>query len=361
MHNADGAAASAVWPDRYSRQIRFAKIGGEGQRRLGQSCVLIVGVGALGASLAQHMVRAGVGEVRLADRDFVEPSNLQRQMLFDEEDALSAQPKAVAASRKLGKINGEINIVPNVLEVNGKTVKPLIDGADLVLDGTDNAQARLLLSDECYKRQIPFIYGGVAGSQGMSAPLVPGRTACLRCLLGDDPGSGEGDTCDTVGVLSPAVEWVASLQAAEALKWLSGNGADMRPTWVTADLWTFRVREAALPGGSPNCPHCGELGGAAATQSAVAPAGADRPATVSLCGRDTVQVTLAGPLKLDSLRPALEARGCSLTVNRYLVRAALPIPTGERLAIFEDGRILVQGTSDGRRAEELCRLYVQNV
>lgn len=395
----DGGLTSRVDSDRYSRQIRFASIGEEGQAKLASACVLIVGTGALGASLAQHMVRAGVGTVRLADRDFVEFSNLQRQSLFDEEDAAQSLPKAVAAADKLRRINSGVAVEAHVVDVNERSLPPLADGASIVLDGTDNAATRLLLSDACFARGIPLLYGGVAGSQGMSAPLVPGRTACLRCLIGEGD-DGEGETCDTIGVISPAVDFVAALQAAEALKWLTGNRDAVRTTWLTADLWPFRLRESALPEGNPACPHCGgaarpdagrlpaggygrgrdskpvpgrrtaapvagtavrfgaageEIGGPARrAASAVQDAGPIEAA--SLCGRDTVQVTLGFPLKLDEWRETLAARGCRLTANPYLLRAELP--EGEKLALFPDGRILVQGTTDTGRAVALCREYV---
>ncbi|MBD2872562.1 ThiF family adenylyltransferase [Paenibacillus arenilitoris] len=344
-----------AWGDRYSRQIRFAPIGEAGQRELAGASVLIVGVGALGAALAQHMVRAGVGEVRLVDRDFVEASNLQRQTLFDEADAMAALPKAVAAASKLRAINGDVRVEARVADVNEANAAELADGARLVLDGTDNAATRLLLSDVCFRARIPFIYGGVAGAQGMSAALLPGETSCLRCLIGDaDEG---GDTCDTVGVLAPAVEFIASLQAAEALKWLTGNKDAMRRTWLSADLWSFRLRESAMPGGRADCPHCG----AAETLPESAAAGAGgRPeeeiSSAALCGRDTVQVTLGKPLPLDRLEQELRSRGCELTVNRYLIRARLG--SGETLVLFPDGRALVQGTADAAHAVRLCEAYV---
>lgn len=351
-------AAEPIFSDRYSRQTRFAAIGENGQRKLAKSSVLIVGVGALGASLAQHMVRAGVGEVRLVDRDFVEPSNLQRQMLFDEADALAVLPKAVAAANRLRQINSSVSLVATVADVNAANAAALASGAHLVLDGTDNAATRLLLSDLCFKQHIPFVYGGVAGAQGMQATLIPGATSCLRCLIGAEDSENEVDTCDTVGVLAPAVEFVASLQAAEAIKWLSGNQEAMRQNWLSVDLWSFRLRESKLPSGSTHCPYCG---------SGVEPARPAKPiletamqdedviSSAVLCGRDTVQVTLGKQLQLAELEKSLEEQGCKLTVNRYLVKAALQ--SGEQLIIFPDGRVLVQGTADAEHAIRLCRHY----
>lgn len=359
-------AVDSIWSDRYSRQTRFAPIGEAGQRELSEACVLIVGIGALGASLAQHMVRAGVGEVRLIDRDFVEPSNLQRQMLFDEADALAVMPKAVAAANKLRSINSEISIVAEVTDVNKTTVQRLAAGVDLVLDGTDNAATRLLLSDVCFRQRVPFIYGGVAGSQGMSASFIPGRTACLRCLIGASEAEEETDTCDTVGVLSPSVEFVASLQAAEAIKWLSGNRDTLRQTWISVDLWSFRLRESSLPGGSANCPYCGDgQDGASPAPTVYDQAGSaagdwdEAIIPVVLCGRNSVQVTLPMPLQLEQLEQRLAELGCVMTVNRYLVKAALPGQSGEQLVLFSDGRVLVQGTADAPRALELCEVYLK--
>ena len=351
-------AAEPVFLDRYSRQTRFAPIGEEGQRKLAGASVLIVGVGALGASLAQHMVRAGVGEVRLVDRDFVEPSNLQRQMLFDEADALAVMPKAVAAANKLRLINSSVNTEAAVADVNASNITVLASGVHLVLDGTDNAATRLLLSDQCFKQRIPFVYGGVAGAQGMQAALIPGATSCLRCLIGAEDSEHETDTCDTVGVLAPAVEFVASIQAAEAIKWLTGNPDAIRKTWLSVDLWSFRLRESKLPAGAAHCPYCGQgnesANGAKTQKGSVI----QEISSTVLCGRDTVQVTLGKPLELAALEKSLGEKGCKLTVNRYLVKAALP--SGERLILFPDGRVLVQGTADAENAIWLCKVYLMD-
>ncbi|MDQ8735738.1 ThiF family adenylyltransferase [Paenibacillus sp. LHD-38] len=344
--------------DRYSRQTRFAPIGEAGQRKLAAATVLIVGVGALGASLAQHMVRAGVGEVRLVDRDFVEPSNLQRQMLFDEADAIAVLPKAAAAANKLRKINSSINVAATVADVNASNIEMLARDVSLVLDGTDNAATRLLLSDICFKQGIPFVYGGVAGAQGMQAALIPGNTTCMRCLIGSEDSGSEGDTCDTVGVLAPAVEFIASLQAGEAIKWLSGNQAAIRGTWLSVDLWKFKLRESELPAGNADCSHCGQGHEMRVDRTAAeaAPYREESMVSTVLCGRDTVQVTLGMPLLLGDLEESLGGRGCRLTVNRYLIKAELP--SGELLILFPDGRVLVQGTADAENAIKLCKTYV---
>ncbi|GKU80202.1 ThiF family adenylyltransferase [Paenibacillus sp. L3-i20] len=355
MHN----GTDILWQDRYSRQTKFAPIGPHGQVEFQQSCVLIVGCGALGSSLAQHMVRAGVGEVRIIDRDFVEPSNLQRQVLFNEADALAAVPKAVAASEKLRLINSQIQIVAHVADVNAHTAWHFAKGADIVLDGTDNAATRLLLSDVCYGLNIPFVYGGVTGSNGMSAMLVPGKTACLRCLIGEEHSTDEGDNCSTVGVLSPAVEFVASLQTIEVLKWLSGNRDALRQSLVSADLWKFNFHESSLPAPSNQCSHCGDTAArnnrkVGASEGRIAPIKME--STVVLCGRDSVQVTLPHQIELDLMRRKLEGMDCELTVNRYLVKASLR--SGESLVLFPDGRVLVQGVVDSAKAIQLCEHYL---
>ncbi|XEC93425.1 ThiF family adenylyltransferase [Paenibacillus tarimensis] len=352
----DAALGDIRYEERYSRQLRFGPIGRNGQEMLRRASVLIVGIGALGASLAQHMARAGVGTVRIADRDYVEPSNLQRQSLFDEQDALQALPKAVAAAKRLQAINSGVQIEAHVTDVTERTVEPLAAGVDLVLDGTDNAGTRLLLNEVCYRNGIPLIYGGVAGSSGMSAVFVPGVTGCLQCVIGGnrDSAADEGMTCDTVGVISPAVDFTASLQAAEALKWLSGNKKAVRRSLLSYDLWTFGFREMQLPGPSSSCPVCGchadrEYGSVPDVHRQLAAA--------ALCGRDTVQVTMPHPLPIREWERVLEERGCRVMANPYLVRAELP--GGHlRLVLFPDGRVLVQGTSDPDDAMIVCEKYL---
>lgn len=352
----------AVWHEdsqsKYDRQMRFAPIGAEGQRLLGSSVVLVAGVGALGCSLAQQMVRAGAGTVRLADRDFVERGNLHRQSLFDEADAEASAPKAIAAAARLRAINGAVGIEPHVVEIGPANVGTLLDGVDLVLDGTDNTDTRLLLSDACFVRGIPFLYGGATGSAASAASLVPGHTACLRCLIGGEDEAEAGDTCDTAGVVGPAVELAAALQAAEALKWLSGNRSALRQTLITADVWQFSLRETKLPTGRPSCPYCGEADLSRAREP-------ERPAAALeatvLCGRNTIQVATGGPLAPKDCADRLARRGCRiLAVNDYLVRALTPC--GATLAAFADGRVLVRGGAvaedEAEAAIRLCRAYV---
>ncbi|TMV51453.1 thiazole biosynthesis adenylyltransferase ThiF [Paenibacillus mesophilus] len=332
---------------RYSRQMLFKPIGPDGQRKLAERAVLIVGMGALGTVLANHMVRAGVGTVRFVDRDYVEASNLQRQMLYDEEDAAQSIPKAVAARRRLAKINSGVKLEEIVADVTPDNVDQLLEGIDLVLDGTDNFQTRYLMNDACFKHGIPFVYGGAVASRGMSAIFVPRETACLRCLI--QPAEGTGETCDTIGVIAPIVDIVASYQAVEALKYLVGDTAARRKSLVTLDVWHNHYYEMKLPPSRPDCPVC---------------SGSHYPALerngplddfTSLCGRETIQIRARASFDLAYWREKLEAVA-TVQANPFLLKAALP--EGERLVLFPDGRALIQGTEDPVRAKTLYARYI---
>lgn len=333
-------------PDpRYSRQMLFKPIGPAGQRRISASRVLIVGMGALGTVLASHMVRAGVGTLRMVDRDYVELSNLQRQMLYDEDDAAQSLPKAVAAERKLSRINSLVTLEPVVADVTPLNVNQLADGIDLVLDGTDNFRTRLLLNDICFQKGIPLVYGGAVSSQGMTAMLVPGETCCLRCLIGS--GDGGGATCDTVGVIAPIVDIVASFQAVEALKYMAGDVEARRDGLLSLDVWHYQSMNLRLPGPKKDCPTCGrkEYPSLEAAESEAS----------TLCGRETVQIQ--GKRRLDLLEwEERLAPSCAVSRNPFLLRAELP--EGERLVLFPDGRVLVQGTEDPVRARTLYDRYI---
>ncbi len=329
-----------VADDRYSRQIRFAPIGPAGQERLRRAFVVVVGCGALGTVLLDQLARAGVGRIRCIDRDFVEPSNLQRQSLYDEDDAAQCRPKAIAAADRLGRINRRITIEPLVTEVDARNVERLIAGADLVLDGCDNFRTRHLLNEACQRARIPWIYGACVGSYGVSLPIVPGAGPCLRCLQDQLPGPGETPTCDTAGVIGPIVHLVAAQQAAEALKLLVG--AAVRHELWTCDLWTGQQQRVGVRGWrDPACAVCGP----APTWPALhAPVEAD----ITLCGRDLVQIRLGRELDLSALAQRL---GDAATIrNDHLVRWR----DGERTATaFRDGRVLVQGVADGAQARTL--------
>jgi molybdopterin/thiamine biosynthesis adenylyltransferase len=337
---------------RYSRHVLFAPIGREGQAKLGTAKVAIVGLGALGSVLANHMVRAGVGEVRLIDRDYVEDSNLQRQMLYDEADAEEATPKAVAAANKLSKINSLVNLEPIVADLNPLNAKQLLGGCDLILDGTDNFSVRFLMNDFAIKRGVPWIYGGAVASRGVSMNIIPGKTPCLRCLFPHAPQQGTAETCDTAGVIGPIVHVVASYQAAEALKLLTGHTEALNLKMQQWDLWTNYTSAIDVSRArKSDCPACG-LG-----HFEYADAVADSDTLQSLCGRDTVQIVPAKPaaLTLEQWENRLSPLG-SVERNRFLLKFR---PDSDLcMVLFPDGRTLIQGTNDLVRAKSLYARYM---
>lgn len=336
---------------RYSRQILFPPIGETGQQRLSTSRIVIVGLGALGTALANHMVRAGVGFVRLIDRDFVEESNLQRQMLFDEADAREGIPKAIAAEKKLRGINSTVHLEAHVADVSWNNAETLLTDVDLILDGSDNFALRYLINDVSIKRRIPWIYGGVVSSRGMTFTIRPGITPCLRCLFPEAPVAGTAETCDTVGVLGPAVHLVTAHQGVEALKLLIGKTEALDRRLRHFDLWqnrhiAMKVRESP----DPHCPTCGQR-----QFEHLDPRNKEAQA-VSLCGRNTVQITPSGPVQLDmELLSNRLARLGTVRQNRFLLRVEID---GYRLVLFPDGRILVQGTEEVHIARTLVAKYV---
>ncbi|MBU8905724.1 ThiF family adenylyltransferase [Desertibacillus haloalkaliphilus] len=332
--------------ERYSRQMLFAPIGSEGQKKLASKKVLIVGMGALGTVLANHFVRAGVGHVRFADRDYVEQSNLQRQMLFDESDVSESLPKAVAAENKLRKINSDVIVEGVVTDVTTATIDELMSGVDLVVDGTDNFQTRFLMNDACFKAGIPFVYGGAVSSRGMSGMFIPGKTPCLRCFI--NHGDTSGQTCDTIGVIAPVVDIVASFQAIEALKYLVGDQRAERKSLLTFDVWNYHMFEMKYKKSKESCPTC-SLGEYPALEED------DSDTMTSLCGRETVQIQMGQPLELDEWAEKLKGVA-TVQKTPFLLRAELP--EGERLVLFPDGRTLVQGTEDVTRAKTLYARYI---
>lgn len=336
---------------RYSRQELFGGIGTEGQRKLGEKHVLIVGAGALGTGNAETLVRAGVGTVTIADRDYVDWSNLQRQQLFREEDARERLPKAIAAKRRLSEVNSEVDVRAIVGDVTPDNIESLVEGVDLILDATDNFEARFLINDISQKRKIPWIYGACVGSYGVSYAFLPGDTPCLSCMLSAFPPAGA--TCDTVGIIAPAVQMVVAYQTSEALKLLVGNEEALRRKLVSFDLWTNEHASFNIdPMRKADCPSCG----ANPTYPYLQVAHNTR--TAVLCGRDTVQIRPPVPAKLNltelaerlSRLPEAKVEG-----NPYLVACRI----GEhRLVIFEDGRVLVHGTKDVAEARSLYHRYV---
>jgi len=335
--------------ERYSRQMLLPKWGKEGQQRLGQKTAVVVGCGALGSHIASHLARAGVGRLVLADRDFVEWSNLPRQALYAEADAQAGVPKAMAAARRLRQINSMVEIEGRVVDVNADTVEELIAGADLVLDGSDNFEVRYLVNEACVKQGIPWTYGGVLGTYGLMAAIVPGETPCLRCLLGPMPAPGAVPTCETVGVLGTVVAVIAALEATEGLKLLMDRGDELLRSLVMVDVWKGDFERVQAEKGTASCPVCDEgiYELLAAKQGSTA---------VVLCGRSAVQVTPrpARNLNLASLAERLRDAGL-VSANEYLVRLEVE---GVQLTVFADGRTIVKGTDDPARARALFARYI---
>src|SRR5215204_307364 len=300
--------------ERYSRQILFEGIGADGQRRLGASRALIVGCGALGSAQVEMLARAGVGRLRIVDRDFVEGSNLQRQTMFTERDARERTPKAVAAARRVAEINSEVAVEAEVADVNQSNVERLVEGCDVVLDGTDNFATRFLVNDACVKHGVAWVYGAAVGSYGVTLTVRPHVTPCLRCVFPEVPAAGSAPTCDTAGVIMPIISVVAAVQVTEALKLLTGSVENLHGGLMQFDVWRNEWRRISAGARAPDCPACA-LG---RFESLEAEAG--DLATV-LCGRDAVQVSPRGAvaLDLDALAARLRAAG-EVKSNEYLVR-----------------------------------------
>ncbi|MEK5437307.1 MULTISPECIES: ThiF family adenylyltransferase [Paenibacillus] len=336
--------------DRYSRQVRFAPFGAEGQEGLAQSSVLVVGAGALGTGIAETLVRCGVGKIILADRDYVEWSNLQRQQLYTEVDAIERMPKAAAAQRRLQQINSEVVIEAYVIDVRAEELEGLVSGVDLIMDGTDNFDTRLIINDMAQKHGIPWIYGACVGSYGITYTILPGETPCLHCLLGTVPLGG--DTCDTAGILPQAVQLVTANATAEALKLLGQRKDQLRNKLLTFDVWRNEYHEIGVKAAKKkNCPSCGSL----PIYPYLMAANTERGDV--LCGRDTVQIRPARPQKLNLQETAdrLSRLGSgSVDSNAYLVSF---IEGPYRLVIFADGRALIHGTKDIAAARGFYHRY----
>jgi adenylyltransferase/sulfurtransferase len=336
--------------DRYHRQTLLPQIGTHGQERLRAASVVLIGCGALGTVIADQLVRAGIGKLRIVDRDIVELTNLQRQVLFTETDARDEIPKSIAAWKRLGEINSEVAIEPVVADVHAGNVEEIISGATLVMDGTDNAQTRYLLNDACVKHSIPWVYGACVGVEGRTMSVRPGITPCLRCIFPEPPAAGELPTCDTVGVLAPAANIIASLQVVSAIQFLVGESSE---SLITLDAWSRQFRSIDLTDARrADCRACGQRRFDFL----------DRPSNhlVSLCGRDAVQVqpstkrVLAGSA---SLAQRLSSAG-DVQTTPYFVRCTLRESAPLRLTIFPDGRTIVHGTSDPTRARAIYDRYV---
>ncbi|HEY2963072.1 MAG TPA: ThiF family adenylyltransferase [Pyrinomonadaceae bacterium] len=343
--------AEASVNDRYSRQILFHSIGEAGQRKLLAARVLIVGCGALGSAHAEALCRAGVGRLCIVDRDFVEPSNLQRQTMFTELDAERRLPKAIAAANHLREINSDIEIEPHVTDVNHSNIEQLIYGCDVVVDGTDNFATRYLINDACVKHEMNWIYGAAVGSYGVTMTIRPQQTACLRCVFEEAPPVASAPTCDTAGVIMPIISIVSAVQVTEALKLITGKVDELHGSLMQFDVWRNEWRKIGLAAPHADCPTCG-LG----QFETLSPASTETAAV--LCGRDAVQISPSQPSVVDfralaeRLRPAGEVK-----FNKYLLR----FRTGPfELTIFQDARSIVRGTDEIATARSLYAKYIGN-
>jgi molybdopterin/thiamine biosynthesis adenylyltransferase len=334
--------------EKYSRQILFEGIGLNGQEHLLGSSAVVAGCGAIGAAAANLLVRAGVGRIRIVDRDFVEPSNLQRQNLFDESDAREALPKAVAAERKLRAINSSVSVEGLVADINPRNVEELLNNFNVILDGTDNFETRFLINDFAVKAGRPWIYAAAVGSYGLTMTVQPGKSACLACLLeGANALTGMEDTCDTIGVLASIVNLVASLQVAEAMKLLSGNHEALHGRLISADAWSGHFQSVRVERGA-DCRCCirydfSYLDGQAQPH-------------VTMCGRDSVQIHEHNrELDLGILQKRLLPIVAGVQHNDFLLR--FRVATYE-MTVFSDGRAIVKGTTDAAVARSLYARYI---
>lgn len=336
--------------NRYSRQILFEPIGEKGQQILREKHVLIVGLGALGTQSSETLARAGIGKLTIVDRDYIEWSNLQRQQLYTEEDAEGRIPKAVAAEKRLKAINSEVEIESHIMDVTPLELEELVKDVDLILDGTDNFDIRMMINDISQKYNIPWIYGSCVGSYGMSYTIIPGKTPCLHCLLETVPVGGP--TCDTAGIISPTVSQVVVHQTAEALKLLTGNVDALRNKLISFDVWenqTVQMNVSSLK--NKHCPSCGE--------DATYPflSFDEQTKTAVLCGRQSVQIR--PPKKqtrnLQQLADQLVKTGGKVEVNDFLLSFTI---NDERMVLFQDGRALIHGTNDVDKAKTLYHRYL---
>ena len=338
--------------DRYSRQTLFEPIGVAGQRRLADARVTLIGCGALGTVAAQTLVRAGVGFLRICDRDYIEPDNLQRQVLFDEKDIADNLPKAQAAARKLATINSTVTVEPVVRDVNHRNIAAIIEQADLILDGTDNFETRYLINDIAISADVPWIYAAVIGGTGLVMPVLAGQTPCLRCVFESAPPAELSPTCDTAGVIGPAVNVVASLQSAEAIKILIGDQNALCRGLLSIDVWSQRFVRLNVGERRADCPCCGHrrfdyLSGRLAGQ------------TTALCGRDAVQVLPAArteAIDLDAVAQKLSAvADGKVDRSPFMIKARVGDYT---LSVFPDGRAIIKGTQLPEEARSVYARFV---
>jgi molybdopterin/thiamine biosynthesis adenylyltransferase len=332
--------------DRYSRQVLFAGIGTDGQKRLAGSRVVIVGCGATGSALATLLARSGVGTLRIIDRDYVESSNLQRQSLFDEEDARESIPKAIAAGRQIARFNSQTVVEPHVADLTPTNVENLLGNVDLILDGTDNFETRYLVNDFAVKNSVPWIYTAAVGSYGVTLNVLPGETACLACVF-PDPPRGTVETCETAGILNSAVNVAASLAATEALKFLTGARVRMRRTLLSWDVWTNERAEIAAARPRAGCRACGE-------RRFIHLEGEGRP-HITLCGRNSVQIhERQRPMNFAEMTTRLGPHG-TVRHNEFVLKFW---HDPYEMTLFPDGRAIIKGTTDAAVARSLYARYV---
>ena len=337
--------------DRYSRQVLFAEIGSEGQKLLSRSRVAIVGCGATGSALASSLARSGVGMLRILDRDYVEPSNLQRQSLFDENDARESLPKAIAAARQIARFNSQIQVEPQVADLTPANVENLLGGVDLILDGTDNFETRYLLNDYAVKNSVAWIYAAAVGSYAATLNVLPGDTACLACVF-PDPPRGTVATCETAGILNSAVNLVASIVATETLKFLVGArsvGAlsKMRRSLLSWDVWTNERAEVSAARPLPGCRACG-------ARNFIYLAGEGRP-HITLCGRNSVQIhEQQRPVDFIEMTIRLRPHG-TVRHNEFVLKFWRE---PYEMTLFPDGRAIIKGTTDSSIARSLYARYI---
>lgn len=357
---------------RYHRQMLLPGFGEQGQRRLLDSTALLLGCGALGTVAADMLARAGVGHLVIVDRDFIELTNLQRQVLFDEQDVADAVPKAIAAQRKLARINSQVKVTAVVDDINHDNIARFAEGVDVIVDGLDNFETRYLANDLAVKLGIPYVYGGAVGTTGMALPILPHTTTgdspwethstgnlatpCFRCLFEDAPAPGSSATCDTVGVIGPAVAIIANFEVAEALKILTGNLEHVCRTMLNLDLWTNSIVQLKVGSAyeNSNCPCCKKrqfefLEGRSGSSAA------------SLCGRNAVQLRYrqqTAAIDLNGIASRLLAYG-KVTVNEFMLRARLRDSDRDfEITLFPDGRAIVKGTDDAAVARSIYARYV---
>ena len=331
--------------DRYSRQVLFQEIGAAGQKKLAQSRVVIVGCGATGSALASLLARSGVGTLRILDRDYVEPSNLQRQTLFDESDASESVPKAIAAARQISRFNSQIAVEPHVADLVPTNVDSLLGGCDLILDGTDNFETRYLVNDYAVKNSVAWIYAAAVASYAVTMNILPGETACLACIF-PEPPRGTVETCETAGILNSAVNLVASIASTEALKLLVGARAKMRRTLLSWDVWTNERAELEAIHPRKGCRAC--------SRDFVHLAGEGRP-HITLCGRNSVQIhERQRPVDFAELSTRLQPLG-NVRHNEFVLKFWRE---PYEMTLFPDGRAIIKGTTDTAVARSLYARFV---